>query len=188
MTLLNKERGTLSKLLPSLDSALSDIPLDLMEKPGNPSIAVFREAGGCGLLIPPEYGGVGATALQALHVQCAIGSRAPSLAIATTMHHFSVATVVEMVARKVGSGFEWMMLEAVARQKLYVASGFAEGRSGASILTSAMSVEKTPDGLVVNGSKKPCSLSHSMNLLTASLVVPGEVDEPQQLSVAIIPS
>lgn len=188
MNLLNKERGTLSKLLPSLDSNLSDIPFDLMERPGNPAIAVFREVGGCGLLIPPEYGGIGATPLQALHVQCAIGSRAPSLAIATTMHHFSVATVVEMVARNVGSGFEWMMLEAIAKQNLYVASGFAEGRSGASILTSAMNVEKTPDGLVLNGSKKPCSLSHSMNLLTASLVVPGEGDEAPQLAVAIIPS
>ena len=85
MNLLNKERGTLAKLLPSLDETLSNIPLGVMEKPGNPAIAIFREVGGCGLLIPREYGGLEATAQQALHVQCAIASRSPSLAIATTI-------------------------------------------------------------------------------------------------------
>jgi alkylation response protein AidB-like acyl-CoA dehydrogenase len=188
LNLLAKERDTLSKLLPSLDATLSRFSLDVMEKPGNPAIAIFREIGGCGLLIPRQHGGLGTTPQQALHVQCAIGSRAPSLAIATTMHHFSVATVVEMVAQKVGSGFEWMMLEAIAKQNLYVASGFAEGRSGTSILASAMEVERTADGLVISGSKKPCSLSQSMNLLTASLVVPSQTNEEPQLAVAIIPS
>ncbi|MGB8507544.1 MAG: acyl-CoA dehydrogenase family protein [Pyrinomonadaceae bacterium] len=188
MNLINKERDTLDKLIPTLDASLSALPLDVMEKPGNPAIAVFREAGACGLLVPREYGGLGATPLQALQVQCAIGSRAPSLAVATTMHHFSVATVVEMVGRKVGSGFEWMMLEAIARQNLYVASGFAEGQSGASILASSMQVEKTQGGILISGKKRPCSLSQSMNLLTASLVIPGESGEEPRLAVAIIPS
>ncbi|MDQ3920448.1 MAG: acyl-CoA/acyl-ACP dehydrogenase [Acidobacteriota bacterium] len=188
MNLLSKERGTLVELLPSLDTILSDIPLDVMEKPGNPSIAAFRDIGGCGLLIPRECGGLGATPLQALQVQCAIASRAPSLAVATTMHHFSVATVVEVVRRELGSGFEWLMLEAIAKQNLYVASGFAEGRSGASILASDMRVERTPDGLIICGSKKPCSLSQSMKLLTASLIVPSTAGDEPQLAVALIPS
>jgi alkylation response protein AidB-like acyl-CoA dehydrogenase len=122
-----------------------------------------------------------------MRVQFAVGSRAPSLAIATTMHHFSVATIVEMVAMKLGSGFEWMLLEAIARQKLLVASGFAEGKSGASIMSSFLRVERTADGFVVNGSKKPCSLAHSMDLLTASMIVAGRGGEPE-LAVAIIPS
>lgn len=189
LNLLKQERETLSKLLPSLDETLSGLALGVTEKPGNPSISIFREMGGCGLLVPRDYGGLGATASEAVRAQCAIASRSPSLAIATTMHHFSVATVVEMVERKAGSGFEWMMLEAVARQNLYVASGFAEGRSGTSILASGMRVEKSGDGgLRINGSKKPCSLSQSMNLLTASLVIPGEGDQEPELAVAIIPS
>jgi len=177
----------MEKALPSLDAALAGLPLAEMEKPGNPAIRIFRDHGGSGLLIPVKHGGAGATPLDAMRVQFAVGSRAPSLAIATTMHHFSVATIVEMVAMKLGSGFEWMLLEAIAQQKLLVASGFAEGRSGAGIMTSFLRVERTKDGFVVNGSKKPCSLTHSMDLLTASMIVTGRGGEPE-LAVAIIPS
>lgn len=187
MSFLQRERGALETALPTLDAALAGLSLAEMEKPGNPAIGLFRERGGPGLLIPVEHGGAGATPLEALRVQFALGSRAPSLAIATTMHHFSVATIVEMVAQKLGSGFEWMLLEAIAKQKLLVASGFAEGQSGASILSSFVKVERTADGFVVNGSKKPCSLAHSMDLLTASLVVARQGGEPE-LAVAILPS
>lgn len=187
MNFLRQERETLSTLIPTLDDELSRIPLLTMEQPGNPAIALFRKLGGTGLLIPCEYGGKGATPLQALRVQCAIANRAPSLAIATTMHHFSVATLVEMVEQKWGSGFEWMLLEAVAKQQLYVASGFAEGRSGVGILASFLKVERTADGLVISGSKKPCSLSSSMDLLTASMLVAGKNGE-MELAVATIPA
>ena len=187
MNFLRHEREALAALLPSLDDQLSGMPLMTMEQRGNPAIALFRELGGSTLLIPAEYGGKGATPLQAVRIQCAIGNRAPSLAIATTMHHFSVATLVEMVEQKAGSGFEWMLLEGIAKQKLYLASGFAEGRSGLGILTSFLKVERTADGLVLNGSKKPCSLSASMDLLTASMVVAGKDGEPE-LAVATIPA
>ena len=187
MNFLKRERGTLEAVLPSLDARLAEFSLADMEKPGNPTIGIFRDIGGPGLLVPTEYGGAGLTPLQAMRVQFAIASRAPSLAIATTMHHFSVATIVEMVAMKLGSGFEWMLLEAIAKQKLLVASGFAEGRSGASIMASFVQVEKTEDGFVLNGSKKPCSLAHSMDLLTASMIVQGPKGNTE-LAVAIIPS
>lgn len=187
MTLLERERGVLERAIPSLDAALAALPLEEMERRGNPAIPMFRERGGSGLLIPPKYGGFGATPLEAIRVQFAVGSRAPSLAIATTMHHFSVATIVEMVAMQLGSGFEWMLLEAIARQKLLVASGFAEGRSGTSIMSSAMRVDRTKDGFVLNGSKKPCSLAHSMDLLTASMIVTDDRGS-QQLAVVVLPS
>src|SRR2546423_227202 len=116
---------TFARLLPGLDEALARIPLMEMECPGNPALRLFREAGGPGLVVPTEHGGLGATPLDTIRVQRAIGSRSPSLAVATTMHHFSLATLVEMAAN--GSGTEWLVLEGVARQKLYVASGFAEG-------------------------------------------------------------
>jgi alkylation response protein AidB-like acyl-CoA dehydrogenase len=113
-----------------------------------------------------------------------MGSRSPSLAVATTMHHFSVATLAEMAAVQVGE--EWLLLEGIARQKLYVASGFAEGRTGAGILSSQMLVRRTPEGLLLHGSKKPCSLSASMDLLTASVRVPeGDGDT---LAVVVVPA
>jgi alkylation response protein AidB-like acyl-CoA dehydrogenase len=189
LNFLKRERGTLEAALPSLDATLAGLSLADMEKPGNPAIGIFRDVGGSGLLIPKEYGGAGLSPLEAMRVQFAIASRAPSLAIATTMHHFSVATIVEMVAMKLGSGFEWMLLEAIAKQKLLVASGFAEGRSGASIMASFLHVEKSQDGdsFVLTGSKKPCSLAHSMDLLTASMIVEGRKGGTE-LAVAIIPA
>jgi len=187
LNFLKRERATLERTVPSLDAQLAALPLVDMEKPGNPAIGIFRRCGGAGLVIPTAHGGAGASPLDAVRVQFAVGSRAPSLAIATTMHHFSVATIVEMVAMKTGTGFEWMLLEAIAKQKLLVASGFAEGRSGASIMSSFLQVVRGRDGFVVSGSKKPCSLTHSMDLLTASMVVPGRGGEPE-LAVAIIPS
>lgn len=187
MRFLERERATLEKALPTLDAAVAEFPLDVLEKPANPGLRLFREAGGPGLVIPAKHGGGGATPLEAVRIQFAIASRAPSLAIATTMHHFSVATLVEMVEMKVGSGFEWMLLEAIAKQRLLVASGFAEGRSGTSIMASFLEVERHGNDLVLNGSKKPCSLAHSMDLLTASMVVTGPRGEPE-LAVAIIPA
>src|SRR5450631_4145704 len=95
MNFLLQERAILEELLPGLDTALSGFELMEMERPGNPSIAAFREHGGPGLLIPRDLGGRGANPLQALRAQRAIASRAPSLTVATTMHHFTIATVLE---------------------------------------------------------------------------------------------
>ncbi len=182
---LRTERTTLARLLPGLDESLARIPLMEMERPGNPALVLFREAGGPGLVVPTDHGGLGATPLDAVRVQRAIGSRSPSLAVATTMHHFSLATLVEMAAAPNGSGTEWLVLEGVARQKLYVASGFAEGRTGTGIFTSQFTVRRTADGLILSGSKKPCSLSASMDLLTASVLLP---DDTQSLAVVLVPA
>jgi len=187
LNFLQRERATLTTALPSLDARLAALSLAEMEKPGNPAIPIFRECGGSGLVIPAEYGGAGLAPVDAVRAQFAIGSRAPSLAIATTMHHFSVATIVEMVAMKIGSGFEWMLLEAIAKQKLLVASGFAEGRSGANIMSSFVRVERRGGDFIISGSKKPCSLAHSMDLLTASMIVERPSGDTE-LAVAILPS
>ena len=153
MNFLKQERETLEKLLPGLDAALARIPLMQMERPGNPSIPVYRQLGGPGLLIPTRFGGRGASPLRAVRAQRAIACRAPSLAVATTMHHFTIATVLE--ANPEGPGQEAELLESVARGNLYVASGFAEARTGVSIQTSALRMERGPGGIILSGSKKP---------------------------------
>lgn len=188
MNFLKIERTILKKFLPDIDEKLAQIPLLEMEKPQNPAIKIFRELGGPGLLIPTKYKGLGATPVEAVRIQRAIASRAPSLAIATTMHHFSVATIVEMIAQGSGTGLEWMLLEGIAKQNLYVASGFAEGRTGTGILTPTMQVKRTPNGVVVSGKKKPCSLSVSMDLLTASVSIPNKSGDGSKLAVVIIPA
>jgi alkylation response protein AidB-like acyl-CoA dehydrogenase len=88
---LQPERNACARFLPGLEDALARLPPAERERPGGPALGLFRECGGPGPLIPAEHGGLGATPLDALRVQRAVGSRSPSLAVATTMHHFSVA-------------------------------------------------------------------------------------------------
>lgn len=185
MRFLKRERDTLDELLPGLDAALNAVPLSELERPNNIGLREFKAAGGPALLVPTEYGGLGADPVQAVRVQRAVATRSPSLAVATAMHHFSIASLLE--ASTQGLGFEWMLLEAIARDSLLVASGFAEGRTGQGILAPTMRAEVRGDKAVLNGSKKPCSLSRSMDLLTASIGVPAEDGTGEQLAVALVP-
>jgi alkylation response protein AidB-like acyl-CoA dehydrogenase len=109
------------------------------------------------LLVPVEYGGKGASMVDAVRIQRAVSSRSPSLAVATTMHHFSVASLVELTA--VVNGFEWAMLAAIAEQDWLLTSGFAERRPGQQILSPTVRGVPTEGGIVVSGVKKPCSLT-----------------------------
>jgi len=185
MPFLSNERTALEALLPGLDERLLETPLLEHEQPGGPALAAFREAGGAGLLVPTDYHGRGATAVQAVRVQRAIGSRSPSLAVATTMHHFSVAGLIEVSD---AGGLGWLFLESTARNGTLMASGFAEGQPGQSILTPTMDAKPSANGFVITGSKKPCSLTHSMDVLTASVVIPATSGNAKELAVALIPA
>jgi len=188
MTFLATARETLDRYMPGLDKQLEAVPLLDLEKPGNGGLAMFREAGGPALLVPAEFGGQGATIAEAIHIQRAIGSRSPSLAVATTMHHFSVASLVELDAS--GDGLEWAMLEALAANNWLLSSGFAEGRTGQHILAPTMKATVVPDGggLIVNGTKKPCSLTWSMDLMSASVAVQDPAGGPDRMAVVLIPA
>jgi alkylation response protein AidB-like acyl-CoA dehydrogenase len=185
MRFLSRERDTLEELFPGLDSALTAAGLADLERPKSTALKAFKAAGGPALLVPREHAGLGASAVQAVRVQRALASRSPSLAVATTMHHFSVASLIEAAARS--QGFEWMLLEAIARDGLLLASGFAEGRTGQAILSPTMRAEVRDGKVVLNGSKKPCSLAHSMDLLTASIALPAEDGAGERMAVALIP-
>ncbi|MEH0416925.1 acyl-CoA dehydrogenase family protein [Streptomyces sp. B21-083] len=188
MRFLERERAALTKLLPGLDDGLRSLPLMTLESPASPGIGLFRECGGPGLLAPAALQGRGATALEAVRVQRALGSRSPSLAVATTMHHFSMATLVGLSESGGGEGLEWMLVQGVAADNRLMASGFAEGRTGTGILSPAMSATVTPDGVRISGVKRPCSLARSMDLLTASVMVPCENGEGEELAVALVPA
>jgi alkylation response protein AidB-like acyl-CoA dehydrogenase len=185
MKLLERERADLERYLPGLDGLLAETSSTELERHGSPGIKMFRDAGGPALVVPTEYQGLGADPLSAVRIQRALGSRSPSLAVATTMHHFSVSSLVLVAA---GGGNEWLLLEAIASQRLLVASGFAEGRPDGRILAPTMTATVTDEGLRVSGVKRPCSLARSMDLLTASVIVPGTDGREDQLGVALIPS
>lgn len=186
MKILERERAALEKHIPGLDDALADRPVLELEEPGNAGLGLFQRAGGPGLIVPEELGGAGAGPLDAARVQRAIAARSPSLAVASTMHHFSLASLVELSAYS--AGFEWMLLAGVAKEGRLVASGFAEGRPGQSILAPTMQAREVEGGFRLSGRKKPCSLSASMDLLTASVALPARSGEGTELAVAMIPA
>jgi alkylation response protein AidB-like acyl-CoA dehydrogenase len=186
MNFLKPERTVLERFLPSLDAKLAEIPLVEIERPGNPGLAMLRELEGAALLVPTKYGGKGATPLEATQIHRAVASRAPSLAIAMTMHNFSVATLVEYLFY---GDYTVELLQNISGGQLLVASGFAEGRTSVSILDPTMKAKpREGGGYLLNGSKKPCSLSHSMHILTASVSVPSPSGNGNRRGVAVVPA
>ncbi len=185
MRLLATERAALERFLPGLDARLATLPLQDLESPGNPALRWYKEAGGAGLLIAEIHGGKGATAAQAAQLTRALAARSPSLALATTMHQFSVASLKALAESS--DGPEWMLLDGIARDKRLMSSAFAEGHSGQSILAPTMKAVWNGKNWRVTGRKQPCSLSRSMDLLTTSLVL----EHPEKgisTGVALIPS
>ncbi|GLY25150.1 hypothetical protein [Micromonospora sp. NBRC 101691] len=187
MRSLDQARALCESYLPGLIDGLSALPFEQRESSGGATLPVFRASGGPGLVIPKDYGGLGATPLDAVRVMRAIGAHAPSLAVGTTMHHFSVATLFTFAESIKNSGMEWALLEAITSRNLLVSSGFAEGRPAQGILAPTMTATPAPGGYRINGSKKPCSLSHSMDLLTASVAVPSS-DGGQQTAFLLMPA
>ncbi|MFE6777780.1 acyl-CoA dehydrogenase [Streptomyces sp. NPDC057702] len=171
MQFMQADRDTCDTLLPGLRAALSEVPLATLEAEGSPAIELFRSHNGSNLVVPKSFGGIGASALDTVRVTRVLGSLSPSLAVATTMHHFSIGTLVG-VAASLGEGTELeTSLKRVAEEKLLLASGFAEGRSGEGILSPTMEARPVEGGYLLRGSKKPCSMAKSMGLLTASVAM-----------------
>jgi alkylation response protein AidB-like acyl-CoA dehydrogenase len=102
------------------------------------------------------------------------------------MHHFSVASLVELTAA--GNGFEWAMLTAIAENNWLLSSGFAEGKPGQHILSPTMKARQVDDGLLVSGVKKPCSLTWSMDLMSASVAVADPDGGPDRMAIILIPA
>ncbi|MER5310943.1 acyl-CoA dehydrogenase family protein [Streptomyces sp. NPDC002773] len=165
---------TCDTFLPGLRKALKDVPLSVLESPDSPAIRIFREAGGPNLLVPAEHGGAGVNALEATRVIRALGAVAPSMTVGTMMHHFSLGTLYAVADSVAGDSDLKTMLGQVVSERLLVASGFAEGRTNQGILSPTLMARPVDGGYLLTGSKKPCSLSRSMNLLTASVGMPQE--------------
>jgi alkylation response protein AidB-like acyl-CoA dehydrogenase len=172
MRALDEAREVCETYLPGLLSKLSGTPFLELERPGNPGLEMFKASGGPGVLIPASYSGSGASPSEAIKITRAIAAASPSLSVASTMHHFSVATIFTLADSLRSSGVEWALLEGIATNNLLVSSGFAEGNPGQGILSPTVGGVRGDGGIVVNGSKRPCSMSRSMDLLSASVSVP----------------
>jgi isobutylamine N-monooxygenase len=187
MRSLDEARDLCERYHPGMCAALAGISLAEREAPGGPILAMFRKFGGPGLVVPPEYGGTGVDALTAARIVRAMSSYSPSLGAATTMHHYTVATLFSL-AKRAGrlTAAQLGLLAEIAPGNLIVASGWAEGKPGANIVIPAATARVTEGGYLVSGGKKPCSLARSMDLLTASAAVP--VNGTAALALLLIPA
>jgi alkylation response protein AidB-like acyl-CoA dehydrogenase len=187
MRSLDEAREVCERYHPGMCADLAGISLAEREEPGGPVLGMFRKYGGPGLVVPPEYGGAGADALSAVRIVRALSSYSPSLGAAITMHHYTVATLFAL-AKNAGrlNSAQLELLAEIAPGNLIVASGWAEGKPGANIVIPAVTARVTEGGYLVNGGKKPCSLSRSMDLLTVSAAVP--VDGTPTLALLLIPA
>ncbi|MEU5641941.1 acyl-CoA dehydrogenase family protein [Streptomyces milbemycinicus] len=184
-----RERAVLERLLPGLDEKLAAHSLADLEKRGGPAIPAFREAGGAGLLVPAEHDGLGAEPLDAVRVQRALAMRSPSLAVAAMMHQLSLATFTEYLTQHCApDAFEWILLKSIAGEKQLVASASAEAKRGASMLAPTMRARRDGTNFIISGSKKPCSLSASMDWFTASVLVEGDEKYDGHLAMALVPA
>jgi alkylation response protein AidB-like acyl-CoA dehydrogenase len=187
MRSLDEAREVCERYHPGMCAALADIPLSEREAEDGQVLGIFRKFGGPGLLVPPEYGGAGADAVSAIRIVRAMASYSPSLGAASTMHHFTVAMLFAL-AETAGrlTQAQLGLMATIAPANLMVASGWAEGKTDTNILVPAATARPTQGGYLVNGGKKPCSLSRSMDLLTASVAV--QSDGPPTLSMLLIPA
>jgi alkylation response protein AidB-like acyl-CoA dehydrogenase len=185
---MSEARDTLEALLPGLDERLEAQSLSDLERRGGPGLPAFKEAGGPGLLAPKDRGGIGASPLEAIQVQRAIASRSPSVAIGTNMHHLSIASFVESLeAGYPADAPEWALVQGIAENNLLVSSALAEGRSGVSNMLPTVRAERRGEEFVVNGSKKPCSLSSSMQLFSGTVVIEGDDEHAGDVAFVIVP-
>ncbi|MFF8606740.1 acyl-CoA dehydrogenase family protein [Streptomyces sp. NPDC015346] len=179
------ERAALQRYLPGLRKELAGHDLLDLEARDSGVIEMFKNSDAPALVVPEEWGGLGASALEAVRVQRAIGALSPSLGAATAMHHLSIATLIEHSAT--GTDDEKELLKAVVLARMLLASGFSEGNLGtsaASAFKPTVTARAVEGGFKVNGRKQPCSLSGSMDLLTA-----GVADEPTgRRGVIVIPA
>ncbi|UQI45970.1 acyl-CoA/acyl-ACP dehydrogenase [Streptomyces sp. HU2014] len=188
MRSLDLAREACERYHPGLLKALAAVPYAERERPGGPVISLFRAHGGVGLLVPASFGGHGADAVRAVAVQRALGALSPSLAAGVTMHHFTAAMLYSLAGRGGRlSAAQLAVLRQVVPKRQLMASGWAEGRTQANILAPSVTARPVEGGFVLSGAKKPCSLSASMDWLTASVAVPGAGGD-RELALALVPA
>jgi alkylation response protein AidB-like acyl-CoA dehydrogenase len=180
---LAREREILAKYAPKLDEDLARLGLEYLETPEPGRLAdLMKKHRLPGLLVAPELGGMGCSPNDAIRVQRAVAARSPSMGVMMTMHNFTISFCNLMADLTPAVP---VMLEAVGRQQKLVASGFAEGRYGAGILDSTLLVRRDGDGYRLSGSKKPCSMTHCMDILTAGIAHAGP-DGIKRTGMAIV--
>lgn len=184
MEMLEKEIAAVEQYAPGLDAKLRSLGLAELESGSVKLAGLIREANLTGLIIPRDLGGRGASLVEAIRIQRVLGARSPSLAVMTTMHGFSCSFLSLFgVFDSTGAS----ALREICAQRKLVASGFGEGRPGASLFDYETKATRVDGGYRLNGRKRPCTLARDMDVLTLGF---GHVDAEGrvQTGFAMLPS
>jgi alkylation response protein AidB-like acyl-CoA dehydrogenase len=136
------------------------------EHEGDPdsALAALKASRATTMLIPAQCGGRGVPAVDAVRFQLALGAMAPSVAIATTMHHYKIAALGNVALS--GDDNARVVLADIAHEAKLIASGGAESTPGHDLSSLGSWAVRDGDGYVVTGLKRPCSLTTSMDMLS----------------------
>lgn len=164
---IHNARNATEKYLPGLLAALRERGLMALEQ-ADPAVlcGLFRDYRAAGLIIPETYGGLGASPEETVEILRAIGSLCPSLAVMMTMHHHTIATIVQL-GGLIPAAEE--LLWGITQNQLLIASAFAEGKPGSEIFNRSVKARPVEGGFVLDGSKKPCTMSHHMDVIVVGV-------------------
>ena len=181
--MLYGELEIVSRTLPGLMSVLKSKTLIEWEEARPIDLAdIFRSYSEPGYLIQEAYSGLGNNISDMLKVLNVVGSYCPSLALMMTMHHHSVASINIAGDRLLSKA---QLLNNIADDKLLLSSAFAEAIPGADVLRSSVTCEQIGDYYVINGNKKPCTMSSVSDLILVG-VKSFTSDNPDHRGVAVV--
>lgn len=176
--------GRLEGVAPSLVAQLVVRTPQEHEQDAGPALAALKATRATTMLVPRECGGRGASAIDAVRFQRALGALAPSAAIATTMHHYKIAALGG-VARS-GDAHARLILEDLAVGAKLMASGGAESIPGRDLRTLGSWAVRNDDGYRVTGLKRPCSLSAQMDVMSLMVELRAPDGTPEGFAQAFV--
>lgn len=179
--LLAGEWRTLRGLLPELADYLQGTSLQELENPDGRALRMFKDSGATGFAVSRQLGGLALTAEDLARIYRAIGSRAPSLALATTRHHLSITTIAAATAATSGVGREAVQYLVTAGALL--ASGLSEGTPGDSECDPTAYAVASGSDYVLTGHKSACCPARSMDVVLCSVLT-----EDRGRALALVPA
>ncbi|MDJ0677156.1 MAG: acyl-CoA dehydrogenase family protein [Calothrix sp. MO_167.B42] len=108
------------------------------------------------LTTPKKYNGEELNLVDTIQVIQLVAEHAPSLSIMLCMHYHVVATLA-VFTDIIPEGKQ--ILRDVGEHNALVASAFAEGVPGRDIFTSTVISQTVEGGVLISGSKKPCTMT-----------------------------
>ena len=120
-----------------------------------------------GLIIPEQYGGKGLNLVDAIQVIQLVAEQAPSISLMLCMHYHVVVTLA-LFTDIIPEGEQ--ILRDVGEKNALVASAFAEGVPGRDIFTSTVYSKPAEEGVLISGSKKPCTMTSVADYYATSIV------------------